>query len=255
MFSNAIVRIPGKSLVNGLTTANLGLPDYEKALLQHQSYVNALIECGLNVAVMPADEEYPDATFVEDAALLTPHCAIIMNPGAASRKGEIVKIKATVSRFFSDIEEIEDPGTAEAGDIMMVGDHYYIGISERTNRAGAEQVIEILNHYGMTGSTIELEDVLHLKTGLAYLENHTLAVCGEFIHKKEFDVFKSVRYLDPVDLDLSLLITDKGSILFLKKDNEIDYKESLYGFEESFINWTKSLFNWYWNKSKIIESK
>ena len=192
MFSNAIVRIPGYSLVNGLTTSSLGLPDYEKALRQHQSYVNALKACGLNVVVMPADEEFPDATFVEDAALLTPHCAIIMNPGAVSRKGEIIKVRAIVSQFFSAIEEIKAPGNVEAGDIMMVGDHYYIGISERTNRAGAEQVIKILNDYGMSGSTIELERVLHLKTGLAYLENNNLVACGEFVNKTEFNSFNKI---------------------------------------------------------------
>jgi len=75
-----------------------------------------------------------------------------------------------------------------------------------------------------------------------------------FLDRKEFNAFESVRFLDPKDLDLSLLVSDKGSILFLKKDNEIDYKQSLYGIDESFINWTKTLFNWYWNKSKEIKN-
>jgi len=39
MFKNAIVRTPGKSMISGLTTSNLGLPDYEKALLQHSIYI------------------------------------------------------------------------------------------------------------------------------------------------------------------------------------------------------------------------
>ncbi len=179
-------------MVSGLTTSSLGLPDYEKALRQHQSYIEALKACGLEVTVMPADEAFPDGTFVEDAALLTPRCAIITNPGAPSRKGEIVKIKATASQFFTAIEAIEAPGTVDAGDIMMVNDHYYIGISERTNAAGAEQVIKILNTYGMTGATVELEEVLHLKTGVAYLENNMLVVCGEFVDKPAFDAFEKI---------------------------------------------------------------
>ena len=80
---------PSKSMVKGITTANLGLPDYELALKQHEDYINALIKCGLQVKVLTADEEYPDSTFVEDTALLTKKCAIISNPGASSRKGEI----------------------------------------------------------------------------------------------------------------------------------------------------------------------
>jgi dimethylargininase len=192
MFSNAIVRKPGKSMINGLTTANLGVPDFESALVQHQSYIKALTECGLNVTVMPADEEFPDSTFVEDAALLTPHCAIVMNLGAASRKGEILKIKETLIKFYSDIEEIKEPGTVEGGDVLTVGGHYYIGISKRTNLAGSNQLMQILQKYGMTGSIVELEHVLHLKTGVAYLENNNLVACGEFLDKLEFASFNKI---------------------------------------------------------------
>lgn len=193
MFSNAIVRKPSKSMINGLTDANLGLPDYLKALQQHEAYIQALIDCELKVTVLEADENFPDSTFVEDVALLTPHCAIITNPGAPSRRGEIIEMKKIVSEFYSNIEEIENPGTVEAGDIMMVGNHYYIGLSARTNKNGAEQIITILNKYGMTGSVIKLEKVLHLKTGLAYLENNNLVVCGEFLSDPELKKFNFIE--------------------------------------------------------------
>ncbi len=192
MFANAIVRKPGKSMINGLTTAHLGVPDYELALVQHQSYIKALTDCGLKVTVLPADEDFPDSTFVEDAALLTAHCAIITNPGAASRKGETLKIREAVSRFYSDIEKIREPGSVEAGDVLMVGEHYYIGLSGRTNLAGSNQLIRILENYGMTGSTIELEHVLHLKTGVAYLEHNNLIVSGEFVNRPEFTGFNKI---------------------------------------------------------------
>jgi dimethylargininase len=193
MFSNAIVRIPGKSMIQGLTTANLGHPDYNKAIEQHQSYINTLKKCGLEVIVLPPDENFPDSTFVEDTALLTPHCAIIMNPGAASRKGEVFEITETIRLFYSKLEFIKDPGTAEAGDIMSAGTHYYIGISSRTNECGAKQVINILNKYGMDGSTIQFEKALHLKTGLAYLEKNNLLVSGEFLTKSEFEPFNKIE--------------------------------------------------------------
>ena len=177
-------------MVNGLTTADFGLPDYEKALLQHVEYIKALEGCGLEVLVLGADEGYPDSTFVEDTALLTTNCAIIMNPGAASRKGETGDIKEVLRDFFVNIEEVQEPGTVEAGDIMMVGSHFFIGLSERTNENGAHQVIEMLENYGMSGSVIKLENVLHLKTGVAYLEHNIMAACGEFTRKAEFQKYK-----------------------------------------------------------------
>lgn len=192
MFSKAIVRSPGRSLVHGLTTANLGKPDYGKALQQHQAYIDALKACGLGVIVLDADEAHPDSVFVEDTALLTPHCAILMRPGAPTRRGEVAGMREVVRQFYSDIEEIKAPGTAEAGDILMAGDHFYIGVSERTNEDGANYIIQILNRYGMSGSTVQLENVLHLKTGIAYLENNNLMVAGEFVDNSEFDSFEKI---------------------------------------------------------------
>ena len=196
MFSKAIVRTPCKNFINGITTANLGLPDYDLALIQHQEYVQALRKCGLGVIVLYADENYPDSTFVEDTALLTPHCAIITNPGASSRKGETAEIKNILTEYFSNIETINEPGTVEAGDIMMVGDNYYIGLSQRTNVNGAEQLISILKKYGMTGSLVTLDKVLHLKSGVAYLENNNLAAAGEFLLKPEFQKFNILKIDD-----------------------------------------------------------
>jgi len=189
MFKRAIVRIPGRSLINGLSSAGLGLPDYELAIIQHENYISALKKCGLEVIVLKADEKYPDSTFVEDVALLTKECAIITNPGALSRRGEISEIKVVLKDYYTNIEEIVEPGTVEAGDIMMVNSHFFIGLSERTNNEGAKQLIVYLEKYGMTGSIVKLEKVLHLKTGLAYLENNNLVACGEFLTKKDFQKF------------------------------------------------------------------
>jgi dimethylargininase len=192
LFSKAIVRTPCKNFINGITTANLGLPNYELALVQHREYVDALRKCGLKVIVLDANEDYPDSTFVEDTALLTPRCAIITNPGASSRKGETDEIKNVLTKYYSKIENICDPGTVEAGDIMMVGDHYYIGLSQRTNEAGAKQLIDILESYDLTGSVIKLEKVLHLKTGVSYLEKNNLVIAGEFITNPEFQKYNQL---------------------------------------------------------------
>jgi len=192
MFTKAIVKIPCENIIRGLTSVNLGIPNYLEALVQHQYYINALRKCGLEVTILDANEKYPDSTFVEDTALLTPHCAIITNPGASSRKGEIHEIKKILINFYEMVEEIIEPGTLEAGDVMMVGAHYFIGLSERTNAQGASQLISILNKYGMTGSAVSLKNVLHLKSGVSYLENNNLLVTGEFKYHPEFQKYNLI---------------------------------------------------------------
>jgi len=172
--------------MHGITSVDLGLPDYSKALQQHKNYIKALEACGLQVTCLPPLEDYPDSTFVEDVALLTKNGAVITNPGAASRNGETEFIRTAIQAHYSKIESIQVPATIEAGDIMMVGDHFYIGLSERTNIEGANQMIKFLVKQGFTGSVIKLSEVLHLKTGLGYLENNILMACGEFLQEPEF---------------------------------------------------------------------
>jgi len=193
MFSKAIVRTPAKSLVNGITTAGLGEPDYQLALDQHRQYIAALESCDLVVDVMAADEEYPDAMFIEDTALLMPRCAIVTNPGAASRQGEVGKVSTRLNQYYDTVERIKAPGTVEAGDIMMVGEHCYIGLSDRTNKEGADQMIEILGAHGYSGSMVPISESLHLKSSVSYLENNNLVVIGELCNKAEFSNFNQIR--------------------------------------------------------------
>jgi dimethylargininase len=192
MFTYAIVRPPPKSMVEGITTAKLGSPDYENALRQHQAYVEALRDCGLTVIALPAEEDFPDGCFVEDTALLTKHCAIVARLGTAVRQGEEAAVRELLPSYFDHIESIAAPGTVEPGDIMMAGDHFYIGLSQRTNAAGARQIIAHLENYDFTASTIDVHEMLHLKTGLAYVENNNLVVTGHLVHEPAFASFNVI---------------------------------------------------------------
>jgi dimethylargininase len=190
LFQHVVVRTPSATLADGITLSKLGKPIYEKALGQHDEYVHALRTCGVDVTILPAADAFPDSVFVEDAALCTPHCAIVTRPGAESRRAEADLIAPVLRRFYSQVERIEAPGTLDAGDVMMVGSHYFVGASARTNPEGARQLIAILERYGMTASIVPLNKALHLKTGLAYLENGNLLAAGEFVGRSEFQPYK-----------------------------------------------------------------
>ncbi len=196
MFKNAIVRKPCPEMIRGISTASLGTVDYQKALEQHRHYVDALRSCGMEVMVLDADSRFPDSVFVEDVALCTGEFAIVTNPGAPSRNGEKIEMKAHLQSFFTQVESIEAPGTLDAGDVMMAGRHFYIGISQRSNTRGAEQLIAILERYGLSGTMVPLKNMLHLKTGLSYLERNHLLISGEFLDHPAFDAFNKI-VVDP----------------------------------------------------------
>jgi len=190
IFSRCIVREPCPEMVGGLTNAGLGLPDFTLAKIQHKAYVEALRTCGCTAISLAAEPQYPDSVFVEDTALLIiGELAILSRPGAESRRGETALMKPVLEEFFPVIEVIKAPGTLDAGDVLEAGQHYFIGLSKRTNAKGAEQLIHILEKHGKTGSTISLKKFLHLKTGVAYLGNNSVLLAGELKHCPAFADF------------------------------------------------------------------
>jgi len=208
MFTSAIVRPPGANYAEALTTMDLGAPNYARALRQHAAYYEALEECGLTLTRLEPDERYPDSTFVEDAAVVTNRCATLTRPGAASRVGEVESIAEVLSRFYPELHSIHQPGTLDGGDVCEAGceagyeaeheagDHFFIGISQRTNEAGAQQLAAWLASYGFTSSFVDIrgvKNILHLKSGLAYLGDKRLVVIDALADHNEFRGHDLVR--------------------------------------------------------------
>ena len=176
MFTKAIVRSPAANFADGLTTMDLGKPDFAKTIAQHEAYCAVLEQCGLALTHLPADARYPDSTFVEDVAILTANGAIMTLPGAASRAGEVADMRARLPQFYAELAEITAPGTLDGGDICEAGTHFLIGISLRTNEEGARQLAAWLAARGYTSDTIDIrqtQGILHLKSGIAFIGDHS----------------------------------------------------------------------------------
>lgn len=196
LLTKAIVRQPAPNFADGLTSVDLGTPCFERVLQQHQAYCAALQECGLSLTHLPADPHFPDSTFVEDVAILTEHGAILTLPGAASRAGEVASMQQVLAEFYSELAEITAPGTLDGGDICEAGKHFIIGISERTNLAGAQQLASWLAQRGYTSATIDIRAVpgiLHLKSGIAYLGENRMVVIDALAGDAALSSFELVR--------------------------------------------------------------
>jgi len=212
VLTKAIVRPPAPNFAEGLTTANLGAPDYERALAQHDAYCQTLRQCGLKVITLEPDPLYPDSTFVEDTAVLTHKCTVLTRPGAESRSGEVESMREVLVDFFPPPGQIQSPGTMDGGDICEAGNHFFIGISERTNEAGASQLAQLLAPFGYTSSFVDIRGLsgtesvpgalatgsrlLHLKSGLAFVGENRLAVIEALGDRPEVVDYDLVRVND-----------------------------------------------------------
>jgi dimethylargininase len=191
MFTHAFTRLPGENFADGLTTANLGTPSYELILKQHQAYRQALLSLGLDIVVLPAEPAYPDGYFVEDPAIVTPNIAVITHPGAPSRQGEGTSLKPFLE-YYRPIFHIHPPGTVDGGDILMVGNHFFIGLSERTNAEGAAQLASLLAAAGHISETVPVTGGLHLKSGVNYVGSETLLVTKTLAEHPAFDHYDKI---------------------------------------------------------------
>jgi len=179
-----------------LTRADLGSPSITLAKAQHGRYCEELQRCGLLLTVLSPDAQYPDSTFVEDTAVVTPRGAIFTRPGAESRRGEVASIGEALLDLVPSLGEIEAPGTVDGGDVCAVDDRFLIGISARTNEAGARQLATILESQGYASTTLDLRglpDLLHLKSGLAALDDGRLVAVSALADRDELRGYPTLR--------------------------------------------------------------
>lgn len=182
MTTRAIVRRPAPNLGDGITTASLGAPDVPLALAQHAAYCGALARAGVAVTALDADPHHPDAHFVEDAAIALGMRAVLARPGAAARRDEPDALREPLRQWFSTLDQIVAPGTLDGGDVCDAGERCFIGISPRTNRAGAAQFARIVEATGRDPIVVDVRPVagvLHLKSAMASLGDGTIVVTDE----------------------------------------------------------------------------
>ena len=214
LFRNAIVRLPSPNFADGLTTSGLGAPDYPRALAQHAAYCAALERCGLALTRLPADDRFPDSTFVEDTAVLTSAGAILTRPGSPSRAGEVAEIRGPLSLAYDHFDTIEAPGILDGGDVCEADGHVLIGLSHRTDEEGARQLAAILEKGGFTSATIDVRGagILHLKTGLSYAGHGRMIAIDALRRHEALDPFEIVT-VEPDEAYAANSILVNGRIL------------------------------------------
>lgn len=168
-FDSAIVRLPAPSVVNGISAAGAEKPSFEGVLAEHRAYVAALEAAGVIVDMLPALDAWPDAIFVEDPAFVLPEGAILLRPGAPSRIGEVAEIEPALRRHFDTVLTLPE-GFADGGDILIAPSEILIGLSARTDVAGAEAFVAQVERLGRRARIVQTPPgTLHFKTASSLL--------------------------------------------------------------------------------------
>ena len=192
-FTRALVRAPSKSVTKGLRVHGGAGPSHEGVAREHRAYVAALTEAGVTVEILPALEEFPDAVFIEDPALVFPEGAILLRPGAPSRFGEAAALATELTARFDETQAL-DVGFADGGDVLNLGDRILIGVSARTNEAGAERLVRLLEKFGRRAEAVVTPPgVLHFKTDCALIDHETVLATPRLAKSGVFRGFRVVE--------------------------------------------------------------
>ena len=213
-FSKALVRQPSTSVSEGLGGEN-NKPDYNLVKAEHTLYVEALKKSGLMVEELEPEIKFPDSIFVEDPALTFKDTAILLNPGAPSRRGERDLIREKLKEIFVTVLEVEK-GFVEGGDVLCLENEIIIGISDRTNHRGAMELSYFLKTLGYSSRIVQTPtSVIHLKSDCSALDEKTILVTPRLAKADIFKRYKTIL-TDPEEYGIanSVRVNDK---LFVPK--------------------------------------
>lgn len=191
-FNSAIVRRPGRSVVEGLRAGGGPSPVFEHVLAEHDAYIDALRNAGVRVTLLEALEHFPDSVFVEDPALVFSKAAILLRPGAPSRQQEAAALAPTLATFFHQVLQLPE-GHADGGDILVTPAGVLIGLSARTDESGAHALQGLLASLGMASQVVRTpRGTLHLKSDCSLVDEQTVLVTANLAQSGMFGDFRQL---------------------------------------------------------------
>jgi dimethylargininase len=170
----ALVRKPGLNFSQALSEhPQKNNIDLASALLQHEGYVKALQEIGGKVEHLPPQDHLPDATFVEDTAVIL-HDKILLCPMKEPSRQEEVQSIASVLKTHGDCMKLDSYATLDGGDVMQTTpDAIFVGLSNRTNLQAITALAKLTSKKVIP---VAVTKGLHLKSAATYLGNNLLII-------------------------------------------------------------------------------
>jgi dimethylargininase len=165
--------------------------DLDAARRQHAAYEATLASLGCRIERLAADPAAPDCVFVEDIALVFDELAVITRPGAVSRRRETPPVADALGRYRR-LAFIEANGTLDGGDVLIAGRRVFVGLTKRTDGAGAASLARVLEPVGYTVQTLAVDGVLHLKSAASVVAPGLVLVDPECVDAAAFADFDIV---------------------------------------------------------------
>jgi dimethylargininase len=171
--------------------------DLELARRQHAAYERCLVALGCDLRRLSAAPEMADSVFIEDTALVLDEVAIVMRPGADSRRAETMAVAEALAPYRT-VHSIAAPATIDGGDVLVAGRRIFVGLSSRTTPEAAAELRCIVAPFGYSVHEMAVDGCLHLKSAVTALSDDVLLVNRAWVDAARFDGFALVD-VDPAE--------------------------------------------------------
>ena len=155
----------------------------ENALKQHNRLKELLSNFGSDVTDVPELQNHPNSVFTRDSAICTPEGYIQLFPGIVTRQAEGAWMGSNLDGIGERcVGKIDYPGTVDGGDVLLLDQVAFIGLSKRTNAEGCRQLSHYLRKMGYEIRQILLPDsILHLDKVVMPVSPEKLLVCTNIV--------------------------------------------------------------------------
>ncbi|NQU49101.1 MAG: dimethylargininase [Planctomycetes bacterium] len=186
--------------------------DLERARRQHIGYITALTESGWEVHNLPEEPELPDSVFVEDTAVVLDGLAVLTHPGSESRRPEVKSIATALSTLLP-VASISSSAILDGGDVLVAGRRVFVGMSSRSNHAGAAELAELVKPLGYEVEAVTVTSCLHLKSAVTAIDSDTLLINPKWVSPNLFEGYKHVE-VHPDESDGANCVDLGGTVLY-----------------------------------------
>ena len=134
--------------------------DVHKALIQHNSFVEALKQQGIRIDLLEPDVRFPEQVFTRDIGFTIGETVFISEMASDIRKGEEVELQNWLEAAGFSLKHLAGH-RIEGGDVIIDRDTVYIGVSSRTSKYSVSELQQILPDFEVIPITFN-EKYLHL---------------------------------------------------------------------------------------------
>ena len=129
--------------------------------------------------------------------MVVPKSAILLRPGAPSRLSEREAMRNALGKHFDLVPELQEGEFVDGGDVLVTPKTVFIGLSKRTDRAGAESLRD-RNALGREARIVETpQGMLHFKTASSLIDENTILATRAMAESGVFEGYQTFSRRKP----------------------------------------------------------